>query len=497
MECPGVMTSLITRKFCLPVRTRPVSFAAIALFTSYVACYFIPMLKAHRNWEDLPWAAVQRVSFDDWEIASGVVQCPQQTVVKCQLENLRIRSRRGAIFTGGASTILEIVPNGTTVKKGDVLCRLDASEYEDVALAQTIRVEQHKAEEVQRDTGLQSAELALKEYRDGLFAQDILGMQGRIALAESEVKVASDRLGWSERMAAKGYASLRQVANDREALLSATLRSQQAQTELDTYRRYTAPKNIVALKADVEKARMWFIHEAGDFEKSKVQLAYYRSLVERCTIRAPHDGFVIYANGPFREEQERTMIEEGASVRQGQELFYFPDLSKMEVVAMLNESVVDRVRGGMPARVRFEGLRGPALEGHVEAVESLPRRSVSDVPYYPCRIALQFTPAGLLPGMSAEVEVRVGRWRNVLAVPTEAVSVDRDRKVCYVIGPSGLERREISPGGSTPDLIEVIDGLEEGEHVVVNPTTVFDRSERPADSAVPDRHESPTLSALP
>jgi HlyD family secretion protein len=448
------MFSLITRTFRTPVRSGLVLLAAIVLMTACSACYFIPMLKAQRNWEDLPRAAVQRVSFDDCETASGVVQCPQQTEVKCQLENLRIRSRRGTLFAGGASTILEIVPNGTTVKKGDVLCRLDASEYEDVALAQTIRVEQHKTEEVQRDTGLQSAELALKEYRDGLFVQDILGMQGRIALAESEVKVASDRLGWSGRMAAKGFASLRQVANDREALLAATLRSQQANTELDTYRRYTAPKNIVSLKADVEKARMWFIHEAGDFEKSKVQLAYYRSLVERCTIRAPHDGFVIDANGPFREDQERTMIEEGASVRQGQELFYFPDLSKMEVVAMLNESVVDRVRGGMSARVRFEGLRDAALEGHVETVESLPRRSMSDVPYYPCRIALEVTPSGLLPGMSAKVEVQVGRCRDVLAVPSEAVSVDQNRSICYVIGPSGLERREITPGASTTDRIE-------------------------------------------
>jgi HlyD family secretion protein len=198
-------------------------------------------------------------------------------------------------------------------------------------------------------------------------------------------------------------------------------------------------------------------------------------LVERCTIRAPHDGFVIYANRPFREEAERTPIEPGASVRQGQELFCFPDLSKMEVVAMLNESVVDRVRSGMPARVRFEGLSGPTLEGRVEAVDSLPRRSVSDVPYYACRIALQLTPSGPLPGMSAEVEVQVGRCGDVLAVPTEAVSVDRDSKVCDVVGPSGLERRAIVPGGSTTDLIEVTDGLNEGEYVVLNPTQVLDR----------------------
>ena len=55
----------------------------------------------------------------------------------------------GGVLCRRSSTILEIIPNGTTVKKGDVLCTLDASEYEDVALAQTIRVEQHKAEDVQ------------------------------------------------------------------------------------------------------------------------------------------------------------------------------------------------------------------------------------------------------------------------------------------------------------------------------------------------------------
>ena len=191
------------------------------------------------------------------------------------------------------------------------------------------------------------------------------------------------------------------------------------------------------------------------------------------------------------------MIEPGASVRQGQELFYFPDLSKMEVVAMLNETVVDRVRRGMPARVRFEGLREAALEGRVESVESLPRRSFNDVPYYACRITLEVTPSGLLPGMSAEVEVQVGRCRDVLAVPSEAVSVDRDRNVCYVIGPSGLERREITPGGSTPDLIEVTDGLNEGESVVLNPTRVFDRSAWRADSAGPDQPEAAALAALP
>ena len=470
--------------------TRPglVTSAAIALIAVGSACLLIPTRPARPAWEGLPTAVVRRASFDVRVTAGAVSQSSRQTVVRCKLENLRLRSRRQTFYVGGASTILEIVPNGTDVKKGDVLCRLDASEYEDVANAQELRVLQHYAEAVQTELSLQAAEIALREYRDGQLPQDVIGMLGRIALAESEMKAASDRLAWSERMAAKGYASRAQVANDRQALLSASLRWKQAQGELETYRRFNVPRTLTALRAEVEKARMWQIHEAGDYDKSKVQLANFRSLIDRCTIRAPHDGFVIYANGTFREEEERLRIEPGATVRQGQELFYFPDLSKMEVVAMLNETVVVRVRGGMPAQVRFVDSPDVAWQAHVESVESIPKRGYDDVPRYPCRVTLEAVPPGLLPGKSAEVEILAGRCRDVLAIPGEAVGIDRDRGICCVVGPSGLERREIATGGATPGLIEVTDGLEQGEIVALNPTRLLDGSAASADPAAgPDR----------
>jgi HlyD family secretion protein len=417
-------------------------------------------------------------------------------VVKCQLENLQVRKRGGSFVVGGASTVLEVVPNGTSVKKGDVLCVLDASDYEAVAEAQVSRVLQHQAEMVQTDLALQSAQIALREYRDGLLPQEILGLQGRIALAESDVKCASDRLDWSERMKAKGYASLRQVATDRQALLSATLRLTQARMELDTYRRFNGPKALVELQAEVEKARKWAIHEAGDFEKSKVLLANYRKLIDRCTIRAPHDGFVIYANGTFRPEDERQLIEPGASVYQGQELFYFPDLTKMEVLAMLSESVVVRVRDGMPAQVRFEGSEDVVWQGHVQSVENLPKRGRNEVPYYPCRVALHASPSGLLPDKSAEIEFQVERRHDVLAVPCEAVCVDHGSHVCYVIGPSGLKRREITLGETTRQLTEVTDGLKEGEQIVLNPKRILERHDRRADPASADEPETSALAVL-
>src|SRR5260370_14042138 len=132
--------------------------------------------------------------------ANGVAQSCHQTVVKCQLENLQIRSKRVWYFSGGASTILDIIPNGTTVKNGDVLCVLDASEYEERTHLAAINVESHRAEKVQTDKRLQAAELALMEHRDGLFDQAIQGIQGRMALAESQMKRASRRRPSSARI---------------------------------------------------------------------------------------------------------------------------------------------------------------------------------------------------------------------------------------------------------------------------------------------------------
>ena len=48
------MISLITRKFRGPVRSGLVPLAAITLITACSACYFIPMRRAQRTWEELP-----------------------------------------------------------------------------------------------------------------------------------------------------------------------------------------------------------------------------------------------------------------------------------------------------------------------------------------------------------------------------------------------------------------------------------------------------------
>jgi multidrug efflux pump subunit AcrA (membrane-fusion protein) len=92
--------------------------------------------------------------------------------------------------------------------------------------------------------------------------------------------------------------------------------------------------------------------------------------------------------------------------------------------------------------------------------------------HYLARVRLDETPSGILPTMSAVVEIDTGRMRDALVIPVEAMSVVDGCPSCYVMIPGGVERRTITTGRSTIDLLEVAGGLKEGERVVSRFATV-------------------------
>jgi HlyD family secretion protein len=86
--------------------------------------------------------------------------------------------------------------------------------------------------------------------------------------------------------------------------------------------------------------------------------------------------------------------------------------------------------------------------------------------HYLARVRLDETPRGILPTMSAVVEIDTGRVPGALVIPVEAMSVVEGHQCCYVRVPDGVALRTIATGGATTDLLEVTRGLSEGEQVV-------------------------------
>ncbi len=367
---------------------------------------------------------------------------------------------------GGSSVLLSIVPEGSMVHRGDILAVLDSSEYEELLRQQKITVERSRADHRQAELDYEIALLAVSEFREGSMTEAIKDFERSVALAESDLARVDDRLEWVRRMKKKGYVAAVQVANEEFNHAQAVFDLGEERAAYRLFTKWTAPRALKILQNDILAAEATLKYQTSRLNRNLERLAKLEKQVELCTIRAPHDGFVIYAN----DERREIRIEEGMYVRQKQDLMYLPDLDQMEVVAALHESIMPEIAKGMRARVVGEGMPNRRLEGHVTNIAVLPTFNWwSDVRYFDGKVKLDNPPRGILPGMTAHVEIALNRRDHVLAVPAEAVSQEDGREICYVVHDDGLDRREVKLGESTQDFLEISEGLHEGEQVVLKP----------------------------
>jgi HlyD family secretion protein len=373
-----------------------------------------------------------------------------------------------------------VLSEGTPVKQGDVLAKLDGSTYEEMLRQQTITVEQVKASHLQAQLDSEIALLAVREYRDGTVHETLKGMEGLIALARSDLTRAQNHLQWTERMREKGYASPAQIVSEKQTVRQLDLALQHQLTSLELFQRFTLPKTERSLQGQVKSAETSLGNATLQLQRQVERYETLQKQVNRCTIRAPHAGVLYYYNDP-NPRGHSAVIDEGMSVRQRQSLFYLPDLSEMEAQVAVNESVVDRILPGQRVSITFEALPKLALSGHVESIGQIPTRvtvrSADDgfqsmdtgIRFFTTIVKLDKLNDQLRPGMTTMVDFRLSPRANVLAIPHQAVKTDRGKKICFVARDEGLERRVVKIGQDTAEMIEVLDGLQEGELVALDP----------------------------
>jgi len=410
-----------------------------------------------------PSAAVRRADLDAVVLATGWLESASKTEIRCTLDRLP-----GV----GAPTILRLVEDGTTVRKDDLLCEVDSAEYQELVRRQTVTFDQAQAAFRQAELALDVARIELQAYRLGEMALTDRQYRGQIALASSDLTRQVDRLAWTRRMLGKGYFALGQIITEELTLRRTELSLKRVESEFGNFQRFTVPISLLSLESQINGAQATFDFQTIKRKREGERLALYKDMTERCTVRAPHDGLVVIANRQGRAPE----VFEGATVRQRQRQFYLPDLSRMVAVATLHETMVSRVRPGMPVKIRLEAFPGMRLDGLVASVAPMPynerkTESANEATYFLAAVAFEPTAGGLRPGMTAELEILVEPRRGVLAVPTQAVASDGGRDVCYVVRPDRLrlERRPVRVGPSSHGLVEVSEGLAEGERVALQP----------------------------
>lgn len=377
----------------------------------------------------------------------------------------------------GGSTILWIVEDGKRVEKDEVIVRLDESAIDTQLSTQRIATEKAEAVKIQAEQDYEAARIAVEEYEKGTFVMENQTMEANVKIALENLRAAENLLNHTEVMFRKGFVTKQQLEADKFGVQQAELQLQSSETALKVLNDFTKRKMLTELKAVRDAAAARMRSELAAWELEVKNLKKLEGQKEKCIIRAPQDGMVIHANEHSRRSSSNVTIEEGAAVREQQTIIKLPDLSRMQVKAKIHETKVEQLQVGMPAKVKVQDR---IYNGKVVSIANQPEPSSwfsSSVKEYAAIVAIEAETRRLKPGMTAEVEIFVADIPNALVVDvTAVVEQGPDKFYVWVVTPDGPEKRPVIVGRTNESVIEIKDGLVEGEVVLLNPRAVVEEA---------------------
>jgi HlyD family secretion protein len=464
----------------------PAVFAALVLAGGIGAFSFYRASSESRSkFERLERVAVRRGDLVITLTAPGWIDCTEKTAVVCQLENVSGAGGSGGRGGGGggggagagSATILTLTPEGSYVHKDEVLCELDSSGFTESLRQQQIELDSARAALTKAELDVAAAEIGVKQYIEGTRSQTVQNFQGQVALSESDFRRQSDRMVWAVKMKKLGFVSTSDYTGEIISLMRAEQSLSKTKRTYSIFENFSDVISRRNLESRLEGLRAMLDYSRIRFQKSSERLAKLKQQVANCTIRAPHDGFLIYGN-PRRGRSGGTIVELGAQVRFRQDLFYLPNLTKLEVQALLHESILARVRSKMAVRLRIEVFPDEPMKGSIGSIAVLPipvdqnsERS-TDTRNFLAKIPLDSAPKGAKPGMSVEVEILSSLRDNALLAPIKSVKYRDGHPYCYIKRVDHVEERAIEVGQMNRQFFEITRGLSEGEYIVMDPTQI-------------------------
>jgi len=212
-----------------------------------------------------------------------------------------------------------------------------------------------------------------------------------------------------------------------------------------------------------------------DVQRKEQDLDSAREDLSNCYIRAPFDGIVANVN-----------VKKGESVSSN---IVATLITKQEIAEIsLNEIDVAKVKTGQKATITFDAVEDLTITGEVVEVDTV-GTTTQGVVTYNIKIAFDTEDKRIKPGMSLSAAIITDAKQNVLIVPNSAVKqqgsalyvkvVDENFKLDIntanvsggIIPVSNLDDQQIEVGISNDTITEVLDGIKEGDLVIVQTTS--------------------------
>ncbi len=326
----------------------------------------------------------------------------------------------GSTITGRVQAVL--VEEGARVRRGDVLLRLESDELA-AALTQAVAAERQA-----------SARLA------GLRSTGRTSAQAALAQTDATVRAAQAELTRTEQLVAQGFVSASRLDEVRRTLEVA--QAQQTSARAQTRANEETGSDLVQAQAQLAVAQ-------ATTEAARARLA-------QTTLVAPADAQVL-----LRE------VEPGQIVQPGKALLSLALAGPTQISAQVDERFLDQLQTGQVARVVADAFAGQPLAARVLSIAPSvdAQRGAIEV-----KLALDApAPAFLREDMTVSVEVETARRDKALVLPLAALRTALpDGSTAVLVSDAGVARsRAVKLGLRTLDAAEVLEGLVEGDEVLI------------------------------
>lgn len=429
----------------------------------------------------------------------------------------------------GRAVITDIVAEGSWVKAGDVVLRLNDEELrnkerearERVIVAEaalTSAQSKLTLEKNARKLAVDLAELALKAWQEGEAKTKLKELEVAVETAKKEQTRLAERYLRSIDLEKKQFISKDELQQDEIANLNANFDVLRAENELMVYKDYQIAQDKAQKESDLEQARIEREAEIRTAESevdskklqldsAKEELAELQQQLAYCVVTAPAPGLVVYyastqMGGMGRNEGRPPQV--GTELARNEQVIILPDTSQMVAAVKISEALVGQIQAGQHATITCDALPDVSLTGTVQSVGVLAESGGWRDPNrrdYTVRILLhEGAEMGLKPSMRCKATIHVGRVNDALHVPIQAVFRTGPLAYVYVPENNGFAQRKVTTGRASELYIEVLDGVAQDETVLLRqpqPEEIVSRLPAPKQEQQPGAMNGPANGPMP
>ena len=329
----------------------------------------------------------------------------------------------------GTMKITQIVKDGKEVHAGDTLLVFDPSEVRKGVMEAEARLGMNRAEldklEAQQESDMEELKA---DYNITRISQQISKIKFESAGYEANVKKKEIQLNLEKA----------NIALDR------------ADEQI---------KNRIKIQKEELKQKRLSINQ------DVARLAEANETLKKLFLVSPSPGIAILN----RSWSSGNKFQVGDQCWAGFPLIQLPDLSALKATVKINEVDISKISKGLTVEIKPDAFSNSVYKGEVNSVANLAvnKDEKSKIKVFPVEILLKETDKKLLPGLTVSCRIILGKIKNALYVPLDALHSEGAVNYVFKKTSKGFEKTTVETGASNSDYIVITKGLIESDKVAM------------------------------